>query len=190
MNHALLTAWRLWDVIYYHCTRLVYVDKANQNIFRIVVKRFWGRPLTDEERAVIVPGDLYIKLHIHNCQLAERLQGINGEMRLGLTALREIKNSLPALAKFVANHPRKDDIRGVVGTTILYRGARHLGFHVQEVESSVFRWYKTAFFRIILSVCHPDGLRRVRYNSDRLVAKRVFMSTDELLSRYLEKKHG
>lgn len=185
MNEALLTVWQLWDIIYYRCTRLVYVDKRNDNIFRVVIKRYWGAPLKVEEQDVISTGDYYVKLHIHNCQLARRLRGTKSDMRLGLVALNEIRKSLPALARYITEHPDTDKIEGIVGTTILYRGARRLGFHVQDIESPLYRGFKTVFFKFILCMCHPSGLDRIRNQTDKLAAKRVFMSKDELLSRYL-----
>lgn len=187
MNEALLTAWRIWDFIYYYCTRLVYVDKKNDNIFRVVVKKYWGEPLKAGDEVVIKPGDYYVKLHIHNCQLAMHLFGVKDEMGLGLRALKEIRKSLPALAQYVAELPHEQEIKGVVGTTILHRGARPLGFHVQDIALPLLRWYKTAFFKVILVLCHPEGLKRLRHKGDQLVAKRVFMSKTELLNRYLVK---
>lgn len=184
MNVALLAVWRLWDFIYYHCTRLVYVDKRNHNIFRVVIKKYRGRMLTSGEQTIISDGDYYVKLHIHNYQLASRLRGVNGDMRLGLIALREVRNSLPALAKYIAQHPQAEQIEGILGTTILYRGARPLGFHVQDIDSRPFRLFKTGFFKLILTLCHPNGIDRIRHQSDKLVAKRVFMSKEELLQRY------
>lgn len=188
MNGALLMVWRVWDLIYYWCTRLVYVDRRSQNIFRVVTKKYWGRPLRVNGHTAIDTGNDYLKLHIHNCQLAWRLKGVKGDTRLGLMALREIRKSLPALARYVAEHPQSDRIAGIVGTTILYQGARPLGFHVQDIDSRLFRWYKTVFFKLILSLCHPSGFKRVRYKSDKLVAKHVFMPKEELLQRYLEQK--
>lgn len=186
MNAGLLTAWRIWDTIYYHCTRLVYVDKRNHNIFRVVVKKYRGSAFKSGGQSIISYGDYYVKLHIHNCQLAVRLRGANNDMRLGLIALKEVRNSLPALAAFINNHPQATLIKGVVGTTILYRGAKPLGFHIQEIDSRLFRSFKTLFFKFILSLSHPNGFRRLRTKSDQLVAKRVFMSKEALLERYLE----
>lgn len=185
MNGALLTAWHLWDTIYYSFSRLVYVDKQNHNIFRVVTKRYAGDTLRAGSQDVISTGDYYVKLHIHNYQLARCLRGLRGEMQLGLSALKEVRNSLPALARYVSEHPEADNIAGIVGTTFLYRGAEPLGFHIQDIDSPVFCWFKTAFFKLILSLCHPNGLKRVRYKADKLVAKRVFMSKKELLERYL-----
>lgn len=185
MNVAFLTMWRLWDFIYYHCTRLVYVDKRNHNIFRVVVKQYRGEPLKVKGQPIIAKGDCYVKLHIHNCQLARRLRGISGDVRLGIVALKEVRSSLPALAKYIAEHPQAEQIKGVVGTTILHRGARPLGFHVQDLDTRFFSVFKTLFFKLILSMSHPHGIRRVRHHSDRLTAKRLFMSKEELLQRYL-----
>ena len=188
MNAALLTAWRLWDAIYYHCTRLAYVDKRNHNIFRVVVKKYRGKPLVAGGQPVISNGDYYVKLHMHNCQLALRMRGASGDMQLAIIALREVRNSLPALAEYVNNHPQAARIKGVVGTTILHRGARPLGFHIQQIDSHVFRSFKSLFFKLILLLSHPNGFSRIRIKSDQLVAKRVFMSKEALLQRFLRSR--
>lgn len=185
MNEALLMAWRTWDFLYYHCTRLHYVDKENNNIFRIVVKKYRGNPLTIGEETIVAPGDYYVKLHIHNYQLAYCLRGKTGDLRLGLLALKQVKTSLPALARAVAAHPYADRIKGVVGTTILHQGAERLGFRVQAIDTAIFRVFKTVFFKWILCLCHPEGIKRVRRHSrKKMTAKRVFMSKEQLLRAY------
>ena len=95
-SSGLLTAWRIWDQIYYHCTRLKYVDKENRNLFRVVVKRYGGEPLVTSDGVSLKKGDWYAKLHLHNCLFAQmiREQSLEG-ISLALFTVNSIRGSLP-----------------------------------------------------------------------------------------------
>ncbi|GAA5344639.1 hypothetical protein CLV97_105133 [Planifilum fimeticola] len=184
---GLLTAWRIWDQIYYHCTRLKYVDKENRNLFRVVVKRYSGEPLVTSDGVSLKKGDWYAKLHLHNCLFAQmiREQSLDG-ISLALFTVNSIRGSLPALARYVANHPRSEEIQVLLGTTFLHRGARRLGFDVSDmVCSPYYLRYKSWLFKLILANCHPDGWRRLQEAGHQLVPKRVYISKEEFFKRYL-----
>lgn len=186
-SSGLLTAWRAWDQIYYHCTRLKYVDKENRNLFRVVVKRYRGEPLTTSDGVSLQKGDWYAKLHLHNCLFAQmiREQPPDG-ISLALFTVNSIRGSLPALARYVANHPRSREIQVLLGTTFLHRGAQRLGFDVADmVCSRNYLRLKSWFFKMILVNCHPDGWRRLQGQSNQLVPKRVYISKEKFFKRYL-----
>ncbi|MBO8165015.1 MAG: hypothetical protein H0Z34_15070 [Brevibacillus sp.] len=183
MNAGILSLWGVWDAIYQRCTRLQYVDKG-KNIFRIVQLRYRGEVLTTADGQLIRPGDRIIKLHIHNYYLATRFQGITSDTRMGLLLRQYILISLPQLAAYVASLPQAEQIKGIVGTTMLAKGAEQLGFSVSEVPMTLFFRYKSWYLKLMLSLIHPDGFKRVR-NQPELVLKRVYMSKDELFRRYL-----
>jgi len=184
MNRSLLNLWRVWDMIYYSFSRLQYVKK-NENLFRIVLLPYWGSELKTKNGHTIVKDDLVIKLHIHNLRLAEIIHQKKDAKALGLLLLREIRKSLPGLAQFVANHPRADEIRGVVGTTFLHRGAENLGFSTMEPLSSIYK-AKTYYLKWMLRIMHPDGKARLNKENDNLTIKRVFISKEELFDLYLK----
>lgn len=188
MNGGLLTAWRLWDSIYYQLTRLQYVDKASGNIFRIVVLQYKGRPLETSDGITIQSGDYIARLHIHNCKLAQMLKGIDDENRMVLIVLREIRKSLPRLAQVLVHHPQYPEIKGLVGTTMLYRGARPLGFDVADMESGWYQQFKTVILKLMLFFFHPEGMNRFKRKPEFLIPKKVYISVDELMRRYSKNK--
>ncbi|MDN4594879.1 YkoP family protein [Polycladomyces subterraneus] len=187
MSGGLLSAWRMWDQLYYHCTRLQYVDRENQNLFRVVIKPYHGPTLTTSDGVVLHRGDWYAKLHLHNCLLAHILRRYRGDdVQMALRVLTEVRQSLPALARFVADHPRSGQIRVLMGTTFLHRGSQHLGFDVTDLPDTWYAAYKTWFFKFILSNCHPEGWKRLKTGNSPLVPKRVYISKARLFRRYLD----
>lgn len=183
MNSQLLTAWQWWDQIYFHLTRLEYVDKEN-NIFRVAFLPYHGETLYTNDGIMIQKGDIIAKLHIHNCRLAKELAGVQDDAALGIKMLQMIKRSLPGLAIFIKNHPMGDKIQACVGTTLLYRGADRLGFQVSALEEGLFLKYKSFYLKIMLQLCHPMGRERIMKNEHLLTAKRVYISKKALLERY------
>lgn len=183
MNTGLLMLWGYWDSIYQRCTRLRYVEKGN-NIFRIVLLRYRGEPLITSDQRIINPGDLILKLHIHNYYYATLCKGIKNDLRLALLLRRHIMLSLPKLAAYLERLERREEIKGIVGTTMLHKGVEPLGFSISDVPMTWFFRYKRWYLRLMLRIIHPEGKRRVQSWKQEMPLKRVYMSKDQLLGRY------
>lgn len=184
MNTAILSLWGLWDTIYQNCSRLQYVEKG-KNIFRVVFLRYHGESLTTMSGHTIKSGDLILKLHIHNYLFANLCKGMKSDTRMILLLRRQIMDSLPTLALYLASHPRADEIKGVVGTTMLHKGVEQLGFSISDVPMNWFFRYKRWYLRLMLQIIHPDGMKRLETLDKNIPLQRVFMTKEELLSRYL-----
>ncbi len=184
MNSAALLLWGIWDSLYQRCTRLQYVDKGS-NIFRIVLLRYRGEVLTTADNRHICPGDLILRLHIHNYRFAQLCKGVKDETRVVLLLRREILSSLPQLAQYVASLPQADQVKGIVGTTMLYKGVTRIGYSVSDVPMNWFFRYKKWYLRYLLLLVHPQGLKRFRQADVSQPLKRVYMSKEELFNRYL-----
>lgn len=183
MNTGLLMLWGYWDSIYQRCTRLRYVEKGN-NIFRIVLLRYRGEPLITSDQRVINPGDLIVKLHIHNYYFATLCKGIKDDLRQALLLRRHIMLSLPKLAAYLERLERREEIKGIVGTTMLHKGVEPLGFSISDVPMTWFFRYKRWYLRLMLRIIHPEGKRRMQSWKQEMPLKRVYMSKDQLLGRY------
>ncbi|WP_400164766.1 YkoP family protein [Brevibacillus sp. TJ4] len=188
MNASLLTLWRYWDWLYQHCTRLQYVEKGN-NIFRIVLLRYRGETLVTTDQRTIQNGDLILKIHIHNYYFATLCKGITNELRIALLLRRHIMLSLPKLAAFLEKLENKEHIKGIVGTTMLYKAVEPIGFTVSDVPMNWFFRYKRWYLRLMLRIIHPDGKRKARSMDLEQPLKRVFMSKEALLERYGSKQY-
>lgn len=184
MNTGILSIWGIWDTIYQNCTRLQYVDKG-KNIFRVVTLRYRGEPLTTLSNQTIESGHLILKLHIHNYMFANLCKGIKSDTRMILLLRRQIMESLPTLAAYLAEHPRSNEIQGIVGTTMLHKGVEPLGFSISDVPMNWFFCYKRWYLRLMQRIIHPDGMKRLETFDRNLPLKRVYMSKEELFKRYL-----
>lgn len=189
MNTGLLMLWGYWDSIYQRCTRLRYVEKGN-NIFRIVLLRYRGEPLITSDQRIINHGDLIVKLHIHNYYFATLCKGIKDDLRLALLLRRHIMLSLPKLAVYLERLERREEIKGIVGTTMLHKGVEPLGFSISDVPMTWFFRYKRWYLRLMLRIIHPEGKRRVQSWKQEMPLKRVYMSKDQLLGRYGSSMHS
>ncbi|MDA5109419.1 MULTISPECIES: YkoP family protein [Brevibacillus] len=187
MNTGILMLWGVWDTIYQRCTRLRYIDKGN-NIFRIVLLRYRGEPLVTSDQRVICHGDLILKLHIHNYYFATLCKGVKDDLRVTLLLRHHIMRSLPQLAAYLDGHEERDRIKGVVGTTMLHKGVKPLGFSISDVPMTWFFRYKRWYLRLMVRLIHPDGKRRIERWDREMPLKRVYMSKEELLRRYLPRQ--
>jgi hypothetical protein len=187
MNTGILMLWGVWDTIYQRCTRLRYIDKGN-NIFRIVLLRYRGEPLVTTDQRVICHGDLILKLHIHNYYFATLCKGVKDDLRVALLLRHHIMRSLPQLAAYLDGHEERERIKGVVGTTMLHKGVKPLGFSISDVPMTWFFRYKRWYLRLMVRLIHPDGKRRIERWDREMPLKRVYMSKEELLRRYLPRQ--
>lgn len=180
LNVAMLTLWGIWDRIYHCCRRLNYIQQE-QNIFRYTILPYNGEMLKTNNGYIIQKGDLVIRLHIHNYLLAKRSVGIHSDVQIGLTLVREVKRSLPQLASVVKSHPKKREIKGIVGTTLLFKGSGQLGFSMSPVPNVWYFRFKRWYLTLLKIVMHPSG-RKAPASMEALT--RVFMSKEELLDRF------
>ncbi|PTM59358.1 YkoP family protein [Desmospora activa] len=187
---GIIHLWRVVDWIYFHISRLQYVDQENQNLFRVVIKRYRGESLTTRDGVKLHPGDRYAKLHLHNWRLAQLLRSArkNGgqsvtALRMELMVMRRIRQSLPALAMFINQHPHSEEIQVLAGTTFLFRGADHLGFDIADFNHPWKSKSKTMLLKLILLFCQPTQWKQL-YSRRGLVPKRVFISRHQLNRTY------
>ncbi len=184
MQQLMIRLWNGWDMIYYRCTRLRYVDKG-KNIFRVAVKHYRGEPLKTVDGYHLQPGDLYAQLHLHNVLLAKIIrQTTRQEFVWAVTLKKIILSSLPQLAEFIEQHPHSKQIRVILGTTFLHRGATKLGFEITDIPFTRYKLWKSLGIRIIFLFCHPRGLKEIFRRKQDFIPKRVFISKEKL-KRYL-----
>lgn len=190
MNTGILMLWGVWDAIYFRCSRLEYINKGD-NIFRIVLLRYQGEPLITSDNQQISSGDLILKLHLHNYFFATLCQGVKDETRVVLLLRRHVIKSLPQLAAYLNSLPQADQIKGIVGTTMLHKGVEPLGFSISDVPMNNWFWhFKRWYLKLIMRIIHPNGKERIKSWDNYLPLKRVYMSKEELFRRYLSQQEG
>lgn len=179
-----LQMWGVWDWLYYSFNRMQYVSKK-QNIFRIVRKTYKGPPLQTKTGEWITTGDCIIKIHLHNYELAKEVLNRPSEISLALYLKNYIHQSLIGLSKHISELPERNHIKGIIGTSMLNRGAERFGFRVHDVNQSIYFWFKGYLYKFIYLVVHPYGYHYLQKHGGRLKSKHLVMSINELMDLYL-----
>ncbi|MDZ5473774.1 hypothetical protein SM124_18815 [Bacillus sp. 31A1R] len=148
MRGYLLTVWSFLDPIYYLFTRLSYVSSSEQteNIFRVRLTKYKGKPVTLSDGTFINKNDTLLKIHLHNVKLLRELKDIQSEIRKGKIIYKYVLQSLPDLHQYISNHKQSSEIRALIGITSLNKGCDRLGFEIIDITHPIYKWLKWISF--------------------------------------------
>jgi hypothetical protein len=182
----ILFLWRCIDPFYFQCSRLTYLDSANneKNVFRVRLTRYKGKSVTLADGSRIVKNDLLVKIHLHNIRILKEVQNMKSELKKTRFIYKKVEKSLPALAKYMKNHNKSDDIKGVIGITSLNRGTRRLGFEETAISNTLYKRFKQLSLLPISFLSYDNlSLKMLHKNTPCY----LFMSKDRLLEKYTKK---
>ena len=169
--------WETWEHYYAKKHRVERIDATN--IFRLEKMVYEGPNLYAEDGKLLAEkGDPAAEIHLDNI----RLQAKGRDMqKTALKVMRQIRESLPGLAQYVAEDPTYDNIKVFVAETLLYRGVKGLGFTVQELPDTLKSQGVAWLQKMIMRVYHPEGKNR---KNERLgnKTKLVWISRGRLLA--------
>ncbi len=172
--------WEKWEWLFSH---LYNVERINaHNLLRLSRTRYKGPFLYSKEGEILVKrGDWVGEIHFDNIRFLRKEADSHA---LGIQALREIRKSLSELAHYVAKKSDHDDITAFIGLTLINRGAKGLGFHIEEVPSTVFTRGIAILQRAILRIYHPTGKDRVMKERNSQ-PKLLWISKEEFLEKWV-----
>ncbi len=182
--NAFYHVWSVLDKFYYLCSRLEYTDKHEQHIFRVRLLKYRGEDLTLSDGTIFTKGDLLLKIHLHNCVLMKEMQKLDHDVKRALYTRNRVLQSLPGLAAYLSNHPNKNQIKGIIGITLLTRGVKHLGFEVNEIKNPVYRNFKASYLVPMYFLCHAGSFFSTLRKKEVLRPKYLVMSSDQLIKKY------
>ncbi|SDJ82712.1 YkoP family protein [Sediminibacillus albus] len=186
MRRNLISIWNLSDPIYFQCTRLTYIDDPDRgfkNIFRVRLTSYQGKPITLSDGTVINKHDKLIKIHLHNIRLINETKDIQGEVRKARHIYKTVQASLPGLADFLRAHKHHQQIKGVIGITVLnHKLCRRLGFETFAISNFIYRWFKFIIFISINKLAKDPSAQ----GKGKQEPKYLFMSKENLLNAYKE----
>jgi hypothetical protein len=186
LNALLLSCWRLFDELYFNCTRLQYIDEQKNNIFRVRVMKYRGNAIRLADGTIVGNHDLLLKIHLYNFLLMKEMIGINSEIKKAMFVYNRTRDSLPMLAGYLSRHPDMQNIKGIIGITLLNRGVRRLGFEVHHIQNPVYRAIKQAYMIPMLLMMCPERMNH-GIHQGKMQPKLLIMSKNALFKRYL---HG
>lgn len=181
---TIIQTWSFLDNLYYHCSRLQYVDLKEQNIFRVRLLIYRGPSLSLEDGTTIHSSDLLLKIHLHNCRLMREMQHIQNDIKRALYVYHRVEQSLPGLAEFLINHAEQESIKALLGITVLTKGVKRLGFQSIDIPNPVYKKLKELFLIPMFVLLHPNEKLKCLRNGN-LAPKYLVISKEQLFERYL-----
>ncbi len=163
-------------------------DLEGSNIWRVALRRYRGKSRQLPDGTNVLKGDLLLELHLNNDFLADSAHGCASLERTVTKAAKEVRQSLPLLARLLKEDARYREVKAVFGITILNRAAWRFGFTVYDLEPGIFTVLTRCYEKMILSIYHPEGPGALKKYRQEMLPKYVMMSKDELLRRYLPGK--
>lgn len=175
---------RVWEKWEHYYTRRHCIERIDAtNIFRLEKTTYEGPNLYDNNRNLVAKsGDPVVEIHFDNIRLQANGQDMQ---KTALKAMRQARESLPALARYVEGQSTYDNIKVFVALTLLYRGVKGFGFHVQELPDTLkgrgIAWLQ----KIIMHVYHPAREKR---KNGKLGNKPmlVWISRQELIDKHID----
>ena len=180
---SILSIWNLIDPIYFFMTRLQYV-KTNDNtkaIFRVRLTKFKGKDVTLSDGTIIHKNDVLLKIHLHNVHLFKEMLKKEKHPLKGIAIYKMVLSSMPLLAQYIKNHAEEQNIKGIVGITMINKGVKKLGFDRVIPEKIIYRWFKKiSQFPIYMLSKSPSSL----FNKSKCQPVYLLMSKEKLLEKY------
>lgn len=177
-----LPLWKFVDRIYYQCNRLQLIDMDKENIFRVRLTTYKGYPLETSDGEMLLPGDKLLKIHLYNYHLMKEMAGIESDVRRALYVYERVEKSLPGLAAYLRQHLHEEQIKGIIGVSLLNRGVKKLGFDTFEIKSGWYRVWKESYLKPMYYLCHRQA---APYQKNKLAPTYLVMSKNRLYRSYL-----
>ncbi|MBM7587138.1 hypothetical protein JOC86_003711 [Bacillus pakistanensis] len=182
MRGYLISIWSFIDPIYYFCTRLIHPpgEAGEGNILRIRLTQYKGRNVVLSDGTQINKNDTLVKIHLHNARILKELKGIKSELKKAKIIYRYVQHSLPGVEVYIRS--RSDEIKGIIGITLLNKGCERLGFEIVDITNPIYKWFKWAAFLPIGILSNQNG--SIGYFIKHQQPNYLFMSTKKLSNMY------
>ncbi|MGO4888267.1 YkoP family protein [Anaerobacillus sp. MEB173] len=187
MRSILFNIWNFIDPFYINLYGITHLSdgkkEKNKNIFRVRLTKYKGRDVVLSDGCSIKKNDILIKIHLYNTQLIKDMLTIQSDVKKALLIYKMVEESLPSLAAYIKEHEKYEEIKGIVGITMINRGHARLGFESISIKSRIYRWFKAARLSPIsfLFSTEPSSYKKKKHAPNYL-----FMSKEKLLQKYLQ----
>lgn len=172
---ALRAVWGIWEAIFERMNHIELIGDE-RSVFRIGIVNYRGLPVTLQNGQKVQEGDRVAELHFRNPRIAA----------LGaLRAAKSLHRTLRDLAHLLETDPRYRDIDVMFGVSVIFRGPEKFGFEVMDLDFTPWRRFVTGLYlRWVMTVYHPEGIRRLGQRRELLEPKGMFLTRETLISRY------
>lgn len=182
-KRILVYGWMRWEKLF-HVFFRVQTLQGQSDFIGLRMTKYSGQTMNLSDGEQLRRGDEVAELHLNNELLYRYGRTSRSSLHLAIRLIREMDNAMPAVARFLLNHPDYAHVKGLYGITMINRGVSQFGFTVTSLPKGVFSWLTKIYLRILLSIIHPEGRQRIRNKTELLVPKVIAISRKELLRRY------
>ncbi|ANE47222.1 xylanase deacetylase [Paenibacillus swuensis] len=193
-KRLLIGLWLSWEKVFHVLARLDTLE-TEEPIFHIRKRNYSGKPVMLRDGEEIREGDAYVELHFDNQRLKEFSLASRSSLHLAIRFVRAVEQALPLMASRLAADPEYQGAKALLGISMIHRGSEHLGFDVKDMPPGLFAKATKVYLRILLSVLHPQGTKRVQQDrapdkkkasraGETLMPKMIWMSTGVLMDKY------
>lgn len=182
-KRTVVALWLGWEKLFHWVYHLRTASPEDPMLhFRSRV--YHGARVEMNDGHVIQNGDPVIELHFDNQKLFELGVTSRSSMHLAIRMIRTMEQQLPDLARMVALEPELRSAKAIYGVSMINRGPENFGFTIQELPPGPFSAASKVYLKLLLSVIHPAGTKRLKQRTEQLVPKMIAMPLDLLLERY------
>jgi len=144
VRQVILWIWKLFDPIYYSCSRLHHLNSSKKypSVFRVRITKYKGENYVLSDGTQISKNDLMLKIHLHNVRLLSECLKIKNELTRARRMYRMVLASMPGLASYVSQHSKEENIKGIIGITTINRAVAPLGFECCQPKNIWYRFFK------------------------------------------------
>jgi hypothetical protein len=184
IKKSALCLWGLIDRVIRRLAGIKDIGDGKSFIWRLALRRYHGPEWRMPDGPPLRAGDYFIELHINNDRLLSLIGENTSTERMAIIAMREVRNSLPELARLIKDDEKYGRAKVLLGITLLHRGSERLGFKVYDLERGVLRTFTGWYEKLLLTLFHPSGKKSLKSYRDELSPKYVVMTRQELMRRY------
>ncbi|ETT41802.1 polysaccharide deacetylase family protein [Paenibacillus sp. FSL H7-689] len=182
-KRIVVALWLGWEKLF-HWVYHLRTASPEEPMLHFRSRVYHGARVEMNDGHVIQNGDPVIELHFDNQKLFELGVTSRSSMHLAIRMIRTMEQQLPDLARMVALEPELRSAKAIYGVSMINRGPEKFGFTIQELPPGPFSAASKVYLKLLLSVIHPAGTKRLKQRTEQLVPKMIAMPLDLLLERY------
>ncbi len=174
------TLWGMWEHLFAKLYHVEYV--AADNMIRLARTRYQGPDLYEDGQLLAKTGDWVCEIHFDSMRLQG--EGETDAQKLALRAIRQTKQSLPGMARYVQTQSAYQDVQVFIGITMLHRGVKGFGFQIEDLPITLGNRLVGVLQKSIMNEYHSAGKHRPGKSVGNQ-PKLVWISRKNLLERWL-----
>lgn len=183
---SMQSAWMVWERGFDWISRFRGSHTSHFGICKVMIKKHRGESIICADSTTIHKGDLVGELHLNNQTILTLIKS-EGSDRAALMIARLTRKSMQQISEAFAGQPEFREVKALVGITLLHRGLTHgLGFEQQPMKADLFQRMTTAYLRLLLSVMHPEGRKRIGRKTEQLIPMMLIHSRSSLSNRFMK----